>query len=148
MMLYGRGLNNNPDQQSCHHYVDQGTCFADPNSLIERLELLIPETKASHDGLYDETLDISKQLLSININNQDQLDNFVFNYGKLIMIEKQQQQLAKEVFSPQITKFRRERIIPLYKDETWPADLIDKTSLSKYNNNYKFVLTLIDIFTK
>ena len=41
------------------------------------------------------------------------------------MMEKQQQEqqkhqlLAKEVFSPQITKFRRERIIPLYKDETW-----------------------------
>ena len=63
-------------------------------------------------------------------------------------LEKQQQQLAKEVFSPQITKFRRERIIPLYKDETWSADLIDKSSLSKYNNNYKFLLTVIDIFTK
>ena len=61
---------------------------------------------------------------------------------------KQQQLLAKEVFSPQITKFRRERIIPLYKDETWSADLIDKSSLSKYNNNYKFILTVIDIFTK
>ena len=64
-----------------------------------------------------------------------------------IMME-QQQLLAKEVFSPQITKFRRERIIPLYKDETWSADLIDKSSLSKYNNNYKFILTVIDIFTK
>ena len=63
-------------------------------------------------------------------------------------IEKQQQQqLAKEVFSPQITKFKRQRIIPLYKDETWSADLIDKSSLSKYNNNYKFILTVIDIFT-
>ena len=62
-------------------------------------------------------------------------------------VEKQQQ-LAKEVFSPQITKFRRERIVPLYKDETWPADLIDKSSLSKYNNNYKFILTVLDIFTK
>ena len=60
----------------------------------------------------------------------------------------QQQQLAKEVFSPQITKFKRQRIIPLYKDETWSADLIDKSSLSKYNNNYKFTLTVIDIFTK
>ena len=56
--------------------------------------------------------------------------------------------LAKKVFSPQITKFRRQRIIPLYKDETWSADLIDKSSLSKYNNNYKFILTVIDIFTK
>ena len=63
--------------------------------------------------------------------------------------QQQQQQLsAKEVFRPHITKFRRERITPLYKDETWSADLIDKLSLSKYNNNYKFVLTVIDIFTK
>ena len=36
--VYGRGLNSNPD----------------PNNLIERLELLILETKAGHDGLYDE----------------------------------------------------------------------------------------------
>ena len=64
------------------------------------------------------------------------------------MEKQQQQQLAKEVFSPQITKFKRQRIIPLYKDETWSADLIDKSSLSKYNNNYKFILTFIDIFTK
>ena len=63
-------------------------------------------------------------------------------------MEKQQQLLAKEVFSPQITKFKRQRIIPLYKDETWSANLIDKSSLSKYNNNYKFILTVIDIFTK
>ena len=62
--VYGRGLNSNP------------------NSLVERLELLILETKAGHDGLYDEMLDISKQLLSMNIINQEQLDNFVFNYGK------------------------------------------------------------------
>ena len=61
--VYGRGLNSNP------------------NNLIERLELIL-ETKAGHDGLYDEMLDISKQLLSMNIINQEQLDNFVFNYGK------------------------------------------------------------------
>ena len=65
------------------------------------------------------------------------------------MMEKQQQQpLAKEVFSPQITKFRRGKIKPLYKDKTWSADLIDKSSLSKYNNHYNFILTVIDIFTK
>ena len=70
--VYGRGLNSNPNnQRSCHL-----------NGLIERLELLILETKAGHDGLYDEMLDISKLLLSMNIINQEQLDNFVFNYGK------------------------------------------------------------------
>ena len=59
------------------------------------------------------------------------------------------QPLAKEVLRPQITKFRRERRrIPVYKDETWSADLIDKSSLSIYSNNYMFLLTVIDIFTK
>ena len=64
------------------------------------------------------------------------------------MENQQQHLLAKEVFSPQITEFRRERKTPLYKDETWSADLIDKSSISKNNNNYKFILTVIDIFTK
>ena len=73
--VYGSGLNSSPNQQSCHHYVDL-------NILVERLELLILETKAGHDGLYDEMLDISNQLLSMNIINQEQLDNFIFNYGK------------------------------------------------------------------
>ena len=72
--VYGRGLNSNPIQQSCHHYVD-------PNILVERPELLILETKTGHDGLYDEMLDISKQLLSMNIINQEQLDISVFNNG-------------------------------------------------------------------
>ena len=62
--IFGRGLNGYP------------------NYLLERLELLILETKAGHDGLYDEMLDISKQLLSMNFINQEQLDNFIFNYGK------------------------------------------------------------------
>ena len=55
-----------------------GPTKTDPNNI----ELLILETKACHDGLYDEMLDISQQLLSMNIINQEQLDNFVFNYGK------------------------------------------------------------------
>ena len=74
--VFGRGLNSIPNpnnQRSCHS--NQRSCdFV--NGLIERLELLIPETKVSHDGLYDEMLDISKRLLSMKIVNQEQLDNF------------------------------------------------------------------------
>ena len=87
--VYGRGLNITPDQGNCSACHEQSSLdnhrqslFADPNSLIERLELLMLETKAGHDGLCDEMLDISKQLISMNIINQEQLDNFVFNYGK------------------------------------------------------------------
>ena len=72
--VHGRGLNSNPNPNN------QRSCRL--NGLVEKLELLILETKAGHDGLYDEMLDISKQLLSMNIINQEQLDNFVLNYGK------------------------------------------------------------------
>ena len=79
--LFGRGLNSNPNpnnQRSCH--LNQRSCdFV--TGLVERLKILLLETKAGHDGLYDEMLDISKQLLSMNIINQEELDNFVFNYG-------------------------------------------------------------------
>ena len=40
------------------------------------------ETKADRDGLYDEMLNILKQLFSMNIINQEQLENFIFNNGK------------------------------------------------------------------
>ena len=87
--VYGRGLNSTPDQGNCLICHEESlldnhrrSLFADPNSLIERLDLLTLETKTGHDGLYDEMLDISKQLLSMNIINQEQLDNFVFNFGK------------------------------------------------------------------
>ena len=61
---------------------------------------------------------------------------------------KTKQLLAKGKFSPQITKLNREKIMPLYEDEIWSADFIDKSSLSKYNKNYKFIVTVIDILTK
>ena len=62
--VFGRGLNSNPKPNN------QGTCFADPNTLVERLELLVLETKAGHDGLYEERVNISKQLLSMNFIKQ------------------------------------------------------------------------------
>ena len=82
--VFGRGINSNPNpnnQRSCH--LNQRSCdFV--NGLVERLELLTIERNAGHDGLYDEMLDemLELQLLSMNIINQEQLDNFVFNYGK------------------------------------------------------------------
>ena len=72
--VFGRGLNSNPNPNNQRSFHLNGS--------VERLELLILETKAGNDGLYDEMLDKSKQLLSMNINNQEQLANFVFNYGK------------------------------------------------------------------
>ena len=55
---------------------------------------------------------------------------------------------GKEIFSPVIKKFQRIQIQSHYKDECWSIDLIDRSSLSKYNKNYKFIFTIIDNHTK
>ena len=59
----------------------------------------------------------------------------------------EKKEIAKEIFSV-IKKFDRIKIIPHYKDECWSIDLIDRSSLSKYNKNYKFIFTIIDNHTK
>ena len=91
---YEQGIEEEEEEETDYETDKQieasGLTNTDPNNqrsfplngLVERLELLKLETKTGHDGLYDEMLDISKQLLSINVINQEQLDNFVFNYGK------------------------------------------------------------------
>ena len=60
----------------------------------------------------------------------------------------EKKEIAKAIFSPVIKKFDRIKIIPHYKDECWSIDLIDRSSLSKYNKNYKFIFTIIDNYTK
>ena len=57
-------------------------------------------------------------------------------------------EIVKEIFSPVIKKFQRIQIQTHYKDECWSIDLIDRSSLAKYNKNYKFIFTIIDNHTK
>ena len=60
----------------------------------------------------------------------------------------EKKEIVKEIFSPVIKKFQRIQIQTHYKDECWSIDLIDRSSLSKYNKNYKFIITIIDNHTK
>ena len=57
------------------------------------------------------------------------------------------QQITKEIFSPVIKKIQRIQIETHNKDECWSIDSIDRSSLSKYNKNYKFIFTIIDNHT-
>ena len=57
-------------------------------------------------------------------------------------------EIVREIFSPVTKKFQRIQIQTHYKDECWSIDLIDRSSLSKYNKNYKFIFTIIDNHTK
>ena len=63
-------------------------------------------------------------------------------------MSEKKKEIAEEILSPVIKKFRRLQIQTHYKDECWSIYLIDRSSLSKYNKNYKFIFTIIDNHTK
>ena len=70
------------------------------------------------------------------------------NQNTGLRAELRKTEITKEIFSPVIKKFQRIQIQTHYKDECWSIDLIDRSNLSKYNKNYKFIFTIIDNHTK
>ena len=56
--------------------------------------------------------------------------------------------ITKGIFSLVFKKFQRIQIRIHYRVECWSIDLIDRSSLSKLNKNYKFTFTVIDNHTK
>ena len=57
-------------------------------------------------------------------------------------------ELAEELYKPVTRKFQRRRVNVNSIDEIWAADLIDMQVFSKDNNEIKYLLTVIDIFSK
>ena len=61
---------------------------------------------------------------------------------------KQNAQSAKELLKPIIKKFHKRRVYSGFKDDIWGADLADMQSISKLNKGTRFLLCVIDIFSK
>ena len=57
-------------------------------------------------------------------------------------------QLADELHKPIRKHFPKRRVLVSKIDDTWAADLVDMQKLSKYNNGYRYLLAVIDIFSK
>ena len=60
----------------------------------------------------------------------------------------QNEQLANELHKPIIRKFEKRRVYSTFKDNIWGADLADMQLLSKYNKGIRFLLCVIDAFSK
>ena len=60
----------------------------------------------------------------------------------------QNQQLAEEPHKPIIRKFGKTKAHAAFKDNIWGADLADMQLLSKCNKGVRFLLCVIDIFSK
>ncbi len=56
--------------------------------------------------------------------------------------------LAEELHGPARKIFPRRSVVTRFKDDLWQADLIDMQPHSRQNNGFKFILIIIDTFTK
>ena len=74
----------------------------------------------------------------------------VGSYAKRVntKITPQNQQFAEELHKPIIRKFKKRKVQVAFKDNIWGADLADMQLLSKYNKGIRFLLCVIDIFSK
>ena len=69
--------------------------------------------------------------------------------GSGVNIEvKHNKQLAKELQKPIIRNFKKRSVYSGFKDNIWGADLADVELISNFNKAFKFLLCVIDIFSK
>ena len=56
--------------------------------------------------------------------------------------------LAEEIHKPVIKKFKRRKVYERFEDNIWSADLAKMGLISFYNHGVKYLLCVIDVFTK
>ena len=58
------------------------------------------------------------------------------------------QKLAKELHKPIIRKFKRRKVYSSLIDNIWGVDLADMQLISKYNKVIRYLLCVIDLFSR
>ena len=59
-----------------------------------------------------------------------------------------QERLADELHKPIKRNFQNRRLIVHNVDDIWCSDLVDMQKLSKWNKDYKYLLMVLDLFSK
>ena len=64
------------------------------------------------------------------------------------IINESNYQLANKLHKPIIKIFKKGKVYSSFRDNIWGVDLADMQSLSKYNKGVKYLLCVIDLFSK
>ena len=60
----------------------------------------------------------------------------------------QNEQLADEFHKPIIKKFKKRKVYSAFKDNIWLANLADMQLICKFNIGFRFLLCVVDIYSK
>ena len=134
----------------------------------------LDEAYFAHDAAYSNSKDLTKRTVAdktlknraLNIAKDKKYDGYQRGLASMVYkffdkktvgsgakhvntkITPQNQQLAEELHKPIITKFEKRKVHAAFKDNIWGVDLADMQLLSKYNKGIRFLLCVIDIFSK
>ena len=123
----------------------------------------------THDAAYSDSEDLTKRTIvdkilknkAFDIAKDPKYDGyqrglasmiFKFIYWKVsgsgAKLIPENEQLANELHKSIIRKFEKRKVYSTFKDNIWCFDLADMQLLSKYNKGIRFLLCVIDIFSK
>ena len=122
-----------------------------------------------HDAAYSDSKNLTKRTIAdkilrdkaFNIAKDTKCDGYqrglasmVYKFfdskvsGSGAKLTPENEQLANELHKPIIRKFEKIKLYSTFKDNIWGVDLADMQLLSKYNKGIRFLLCVIDIFSK
>ena len=128
----------------------------------------------AHDAAYSDSKDLTKRTVAdkilrnraFNIAKDPKYDGYQRGLSSLVYkffdkkssgsgakqvntkFTPQNQQLAEELHKTIIRKFEKRKVNAAFKDNVWDADLADMQLSNKYNKGIRFLLCVIDIFSK
>ena len=128
----------------------------------------------NHDAAYSDSKDLTKRTVAdkilrnraFNIAKDPKYDGYQRGLASVVYkffdkkskgigskhvntkLTAQNKQLAKELHKPIIKKIEKRKVHAAFKDNISGADLADMQLLSKYNKGIRFLLCVIDIFSK
>ena len=114
-----------------------------------------------HDMAYGDFKDLTKRTAAFKIASDQKSDGYQRGLASMVykFFDKKSQvsglasnkeniQLADELHKPIIRKFKKRKVHSSFRDNIWGVDLADMQLLSKFNKGFRFLLCVIDIFSK
>ena len=129
----------------------------------------LDKTCFAHDAAYSDNKEFTKRTVADTILKNKAFDiakdpkydgyqrglaSIVYKFfdkkssGSGVKLIPQNEQLSNELHKPTIRKFKKRKVYSIFKDNILGVDLADMQLLSKYNKGIRFLLCVIDIFSK
>ena len=126
---------NRVDKAAYHHDV----CYLKNDDTATRNAVCDKNMLKEPEGIYNPTLRerLDKSIVSKLIGTK-------VKFG----MDVKKKDLAEELHKPIRRKFKKRRVLVGGIDRIWAADLVDMQAFSKFNRGVKYLLAVIDVFSK